>query len=234
MQLYSKFYLYQTQWRKEKDVLHFFPHWTWPNLKETEIPVVCYTSYPKAELFVNGKSYGVRTKTPLKSVAFEGNDLAREASGGGNWELQKAYSIVWDKVTYEPGEIKIVAYNEKGKVAATEIKRTAGEPFAIKIESELPAITAGEVGVYVVSVVDKDGNLCPHYNENMKIEVSGAAEFLASGNGDPTNMQNLSKPERKFLNGQAVLFVQSNNAGNVVVKTNSGKLQASHSNLMVK
>ena len=157
-----------------------------------------------------------------------------QKSGGSTWAQVKAVSIVWDNVIYEPGELKIVAYNAKNKKVAEIIQVTAGEPHSIKITPELTTIKSGEVGVYVVSIVDKDGNLCPNYNENMKIEVNGAAQFLASGNGDPTNMQNLSKPERKLFNGKAVIYVQSTNVGNVVLKTSSGKLQATNTSLIVK
>ncbi|NIJ43869.1 beta-galactosidase [Wenyingzhuangia heitensis] len=230
----DKFYLYQTQWKKEKEVLHFFPHWTWPKLEVKSFPVVCYTSYEKAELFVNGKSYGVQTKKALKDLKFENNTIDIPASGGGNWDLLKAYAIVWDDVVYEPGEIKIVAYNKRGKKVAEKIRVTAGAPYAIKIEPEIKTIKNGEVGVYVISVVDKDGNLCPHYNKNMTIDVDGAAMFLASGNGNPTNMQNLSIPKRKFLNGQAVVFVKAVKQGNVIIKTVSDELKQENNSLKVK
>ncbi|WP_298368325.1 glycoside hydrolase family 2 TIM barrel-domain containing protein [uncultured Lutibacter sp.] len=229
----DKFYLYQTQWKKDKDVLHFFPHWTWPKLNVKSFPIVCYTSYEKAELFVNGKSYGIQTKKPLKKHSYESPTLSKPASGGGNWDLMNAYAIIWKDVVYEPGEVKIVAYNKKGKKVGEVTKVTAGDPHSIKIEPELNSINNGEVGVYVISVVDKDGNLCPHYNKNMNIEISGSAEFLASGNGDPTNMQNLSKPIRKLFNGQAVIFVKSNKKGVVKINATSEKLQGSNNSLIV-
>ncbi|WP_405295651.1 glycoside hydrolase family 2 TIM barrel-domain containing protein [Algibacter sp. Ld11] len=230
----DKYYLYQTQWKKDEEVLHFFPHWTWPDLNVKSFPVVCYTSYEKAELFVNGKSYGVQTKKPLSTLDFENTNINVEASGGGSWNLTKAYAIVWDDVVYEPGEVKVVAYNKKGKQVAEMTRVTAGEPHHITIEPEIKTINEGEVGVYVISVVDNNGNLCPHYNENMKIDVQGSASFLASGNGDPTNLQNLSKPERKFFNGQAVIFVQSNKKGNVDITTTSGNFKKTNHTLTVK
>ena len=230
----DKFYQYKAQWNKNEHVLHFFPHWTWPDLNVKSFPVVCYTNYEKAELFVNGKSYGVKTKQPLTKLSFEGDNIAREASGGGNWDLFKAYSIVWDDVVYEPGEAKIVAYDKKNKKIAETIRVTAGTPDHINIVPEIKSIKVGEVGVYVVSVVDKDGNLCPHNNDDMDIEVSGAATFLASGNGDPINMQNLSKPKRKFFNGQAVIFVQSTQKGIVSITTNTKNLKGSSADLEVK
>lgn len=230
----DKFYQYQAQWNKNAKVLHFFPHWTWPDLKVKSFPVICYTNYEKAELFVNGKSYGIRTKKQLSKLDFESNNLAKEASGGGNWDLFKAYAIVWDDVVYEPGEAKIVAYDKNNKKVAETKRVTAGAPHSIKIESEIATIQNGEVGVYVVSMVDKDGNLCPHFNEDMDIEVSGAASFLAAGNGDPVNMQNLSKPKRKFFNGQAVIFVQSNSKGKITLATKTKNIQATSTELSVK
>ena len=217
----DKFYLYQTQWNKNKDVLHFFPHWTLPAMKGEKIPVVCYTSYEKAELFVNGKSYGIQTKKPLTNHSYENDSITKPASGGGNWNLFKAYAIIWDDVVYQPGEAKIVAYTTKGKKVAEVSRFTAGEPHHIEIKPEIETIKNGEVGVYIISILDKDGNLCVNYNENMSIKVDGAATFLASGNGDPTNLQNLSKPERKFFNGQAAIFVKSDKKGTISVEVKS-------------
>lgn len=230
----DKFYQYQAQWNKEAKVLHFFPHWTWPDLKVKSFPVVCYTNYEKAELFVNGKSYGIKTKNALTKLDFETDNLVKEASGGGNWELFKAYAIVWDDVVYEPGEAKIVAYDKNNKKVAETKRVTAGTPHSIKIEPEIATIKNGEVGVYVITVVDKDGNLCPHFNEDMEIEISGAASFLAAGNGDPVNMQNLSKPKRKLFNGQAVVFVQSNSKGKITIGTKTKNIQAANNQLEVK
>ena len=230
----DKFYLYQAEWNDDVEVLHFFPHWTLPDMKGKEIPVVCYTTYDKAELFVNGKSYGVKTKVKPEVPEFLAAEIEKEASGGTSMAQMKAYAMVWENVIYEPGEAKIIAYNAKNKKVA-EVKRfTAGEPHKIKIEAEVANLKEGEVGVYVVSVVDKDGNLCPNYNENMIIEVGGAAEFLASGNGDPTNVQNLSKSERKLFNGQAVIYVQSNTSGTINLKTISGDLEATNNSIIVK
>ncbi|WP_111706425.1 glycoside hydrolase family 2 TIM barrel-domain containing protein [Lutibacter citreus] len=229
----DKFYLYQGEWNDNLDVLHVYPHWTWPNLNVKEIPVVCYTTYEKAELFVNGKSYGVKTKEKPEVPEFLASTIEKETSGGTTMAQLKAYSMVWEHVVYEPGEIKVIAYNKKNKKVGEIIRVTAGAPHAIKIEAELSSIKSGEVGVYVVSIVDKDGNLCPHYSKNMKIEVSGAAEFLASGNGDPTNVQNLSKPERKLFNGQAVIYVQSTKKGTINLKTTSGDFKAINNALIV-
>lgn len=230
----DKFYLYKGEWNTTEKVLHVFPHWNLPEMKGKELPVVCYTNYDKAELFVNGKSYGIKTKIKPEVPEFLADTITKEASGGTTMAQLKAYGIVWDNVVYEPGEIKVVAYNAKNKKMAETKRVTAGEPYALKIEPELNSIALGEVGIYVVSVVDENGNLCPTYNENMNIEVSGAAQFLASGNGDPTNTQNLSKPQRKLFNGQAVIFVQSSEVGTIILKASTSKMNATNNVLIVK
>jgi len=229
----DKFYLYKSEWNEDAEVLHFFPHWSLPEMKGKEIPVVCYTTYDQAELFVNGKSYGIKNKEKPLIPEFLAKDIKKEASGGTTMAQLKAYAIVWEDVIYAPGEAKIVAYDKKGKQVAETKRITPGEPHHINIKNEVQLVNNGEVAVYVVSVVDKDGNLNPHYNQNMTIEVSGAAEFLASGNGNPTNIQNLSKPTRAFYNGQAVIYVQSNSKGSITLKTSSGDLEGTNTSVIV-
>lgn len=230
----DKFYLYKSQWNEDADVLHFFPHWSLAEMKEKQIPVVCYTTHDKAELFVNGKSYGIKTKQKPTVPKFLVKNIQEEASGGSTMKQLKAYAIVWENVIYEPGEIKIIAYNKNGDKVAETKRITAKKPHHFKIETEVQKLKIGEVAVYVVSMVDENGNLCVNYNENMHIEVNGAALFLASGNGDPTNVQNLSKPERKFFNGQAVIYVKSFKKGVIFLNVKSKKLQGTNKSLIVK
>ncbi|HEY5583290.1 MAG TPA: glycoside hydrolase family 2 TIM barrel-domain containing protein [Ruminiclostridium sp.] len=54
------FYFYQSQWT-EKSMLHVFPHWNWKGLEGKIIPVICYTNCESAELFLNGKFFGVKS-----------------------------------------------------------------------------------------------------------------------------------------------------------------------------
>ena len=96
----DRYYLYQSKW-STKPVLHLLPHWTWPERLNQKVPVFCYTNYPKAELFVNGKSMGVKQKN--------------------NSTIYNRYRLIWDDVIYEPGEIKVVAYDKDNKVVAVKM-----------------------------------------------------------------------------------------------------------------
>ncbi len=58
----DRFYLYRSHWRPDTTTVHILPHWNWPDRVGQEVPVFVYTNGDSAELFLNGKSLGRRTK----------------------------------------------------------------------------------------------------------------------------------------------------------------------------
>lgn len=187
----DRYYLYRSVWNKDKHTLHILPHWTWPDRKGKQTPVFVYTDYPSAELFINGKSQGIQHK--------------------GNASLQERYRLMWMNTIYQPGEIKVVAYDHRGQYAAEEIVRTAAKPFGIKLEPMQDTILAdGRTLSYIrVQAVDKAGNLCPQENTLIQFDVTGAGTFKALANGDPTSLELFHVPQMHLFNGQLTLIVQS-------------------------
>ncbi len=112
----DRYWLYRSHWNKDKHTIHLLPHWTWPGRKGQVTPVYCYTDYPEAELFVNGKSQG----------------RVRKAKAGDG-RLDR-YRLRWNDVKYEPGELKVVVYDEEGKAAGQETRRTAGKPHHLQLD----------------------------------------------------------------------------------------------------
>ena len=155
----DRYYLYRSHWRKDDATLHVLPHWTFPGREGETTPVYCYTSWPSAELFVNGKSQGRIVKNP-------------------NTRLDR-YRLRWNNVKYEPGEIKVVAYDYDGTPKGEKIIRTAGAPARIVLKADRNSISSNgeDLSFVTVSVVDKDGNPCPTATNKMKFNVSGAAKF---------------------------------------------------------
>ena len=203
----DRFYLYRSVWNKKEQTLHLLPHWNWEGREGKVTPVYCYTSYPSAELFINGRSMG----------RIEKNKASR---------LDR-YRLRWNDVTYEPGELKVVAYDEKGNKAAEKIVRTAGDAYALTMKPERNSIVAdGEDLAYItLSMVDKNGNECPNADHLVSVNVSGAGEFKALCNGDATSLEPFTQPQMKLFHGKLVQIVQSNGQkGNIVVKvkTNNG------------
>lgn len=121
----DRFYLYRSHWNKDKETLHILPHWNWKGREGEITPVFVYTNHPTAELFINGKSQGKRTKQKV--------DLEKaEQASQENLERQKRYRLMWLDTKYEPGTLKVVAYDKDGKAVAEKEIHTAGTPTILK------------------------------------------------------------------------------------------------------
>ena len=186
----DRYYLYRSHWRKDDATLHVLPHWTFPGRDGETTPVYCYTSWPSAELFVNGKSQGRIVKNPATRL--------------------DRYRLRWNNVKYEPGEIKVVAYDYDGTPKGEKIIRTAGAPARIVLKADRNSISSkGEdLSFVTVSVVDKDGNPCPTATNKMKFNVSGAAKFRAACNGDATSLVAFNSTEMPLFSGELVVVVE--------------------------
>ena len=197
----DRYWLYRSQWNRESPTLHVLPHWTWPGREGEKVPVVCYTSYPMAELFVNGVSQGV--------ARFDPSDLLRR------------YRLVWPDVIYEPGEIEVVAYDEKGYEMDRVSVRTAGAPDGIKLSMDRKVIDADglDLAYVTVSIVDADGNLCPAATDAVTFDVSGAGSFRAAANGDATCLVPFQSQTMPAFSGQLTAIVQSSDTPGTITLT---------------
>ena len=172
-----------------------------PDRKGKVTPVYCYTDYPSAELFVNGKSQGRITKS----------DTAR---------LDR-YRLRWRNVIYQPGELKVVVYDENGKKAGQEIVRTAGEPKRLVLEPERKTIKAdgNDLAYITVSLVDKNGTLCPDAANRLEFSVTGAGAYKAACNGDATSLEPFTQPQMSLFHGQLVVVCQAGKTPGVMTLT---------------
>ncbi len=202
----DRYYLYRSHWRKDDATLHVLPHWTFPGREGETTPVYCYTSWPSAELFVNGKSQGRIVKNPATRL--------------------DRYRLRWNNVKYEPGEIKVVAYDYDGTPKGEKIIRTAGAPARIVLKADRSNISSkGEdLSFVTVSVVDKDGNPCPTATNNMKFNVSGAAKFRAACNGDATSLVAFNSTEMPLFSGELVVVVEALRRGNATLTVSADGL----------
>jgi beta-galactosidase len=203
----DRFYLYQSKW-SDKPMLHVLPHWNWPDRLNQQVPVYCYTNYPKAELFVNGKSMGIKTKD-------KSNKYTR-------------YRLMWNDVVYQPGEIKVVAYNDKNVAVAEKIIKTAGEPHGLRITPDRKTIKADgkDLSFVTIEIVDKEGNLCATENNMLFFEVTGAGVLNAVCNGNPIDQTSFASNYMHAFNGKIVAVIESTKEpGTINLKVFGGKLQ---------
>ena len=222
----DSYYMYQSEWTK-KPVLHLFPHWNW--LPGQQIDMWCYYNQAdEVELFINGKSQGIRKK----KVHGEGNAAAFDRS--------TEYHVMW-RVNFEPGEVKVVARKQGREISSQTIK-TAGPPHhlvlkktyqntltsAVQTPSGVPAVVPADLQSAVkkgsaslpgdlqsptspttfveVNVVDKDGNLCP--NAENEIYFSSSAEILGTDNGNQTSLERFTDPKRKAFFGKCIIVLR--------------------------
>ena len=225
----DRYYLYRSIWNKRDNTLHVLPHWTWPGREGENTPVFVYTNYPEAELFVNGKSYGKQRKLTA--------DEARALQGKDSLWLQRRYRLMWTDVPYEPGELKVVAYDNSGKKVEEKTVRTAGKPHHLEVVADRTALSADgkDLAYITVRVVDKDGNLCPADDRLVSFTVKGAGSFRAAANGDATCLDLFHLPRMHAFSGQLTAIVQSGaESGNLVFEAKAKGVKAGKLTLKVK
>ena len=214
----DRYYLYRAKWRsaegrsqgenKDEHTIHLLPHWTWPSRKGQVTPVYCYTDYPEAELFVNGKSQGRIKKNPKERL--------------------DRYRLRWNNVKYEPGELKVIIFDEMGKNCGEKTVYTAGKPAQLKLDvwtqSEGLIADGEDLAFVTVSLVDKNGTLIPDAGDQLTFTVKGAGTFRAVCNGDATSLEPFTKPTMKLFNGQLVVVVQAGKTpGDLTLTVNDAK-----------
>ena len=202
----DRFYLYRSHWAPEKETLHILPHWTWNGREGETTPVFVYTNHPTVELFINGVSQGKRTKDTSIGIDSTYTDKAQK-----EFERQKRYRLMWMDTKYEPGTVKAVAYDANGNEVGTTEVHTAGKPHHLVLEADRKTIKADgkDLSFITVSVVDKDGNLCPHANDLVKFKVKGAGTYRAGANGNSASLDLFHEPQMHFFNGKLTAIVES-------------------------
>jgi beta-galactosidase len=201
----DRYYLYRSRWNTTDETLHILPHWNWKGREGEITPVFVYTNYESAELFVNGKSQGIRKKN--------------------NESNQNRYRLMWMNVQYEPGVLKVVAFDNQGNPVAEKEVHTTGSPHHLRLSADRDTLAANgkDFAFITVSVVDKDGNLCPDAACQLNFNVNGEGRFRAVCNGDATSLEMFHLPTMKTFNGKMVVIVQtSEKAGKIDVEV-SGK-----------
>ena len=199
----DRFYLYQARWRPELKFAHILPHWTWPGRAGQITPVHVFSSADEAELFLNGRSLGRKKRGPYE------------------------YRFRWDQVKYEPGDLQVRTY-KNGQLWATETVKTAGQAYQLELIADRKVIKAdgSDLAFITVRVLDQNGNLVPMANDEISFSVRGAAEIVATDNGDPADLRAFPSKQRKAFSGMALVIVRAKDqaAGEMVVSAEAAGL----------
>jgi beta-galactosidase len=183
-------YFYYRAWWRSEPLLHLLPHWNWEGREGQPVAVWAHSNCDKVELFLNGKSQGVR-------------------------EVKANHHVEWS-VPYAPGVIEAHGYRN-GKVILRQRRETAGAPAALRLTTDRSKLKADgqDVAILKVEVVDAKGRLVPRADTLVRFELSGEVDVIGVGNGNPTSHEPDVAAQRKAFNGllQAIVRTRRNQAG---------------------
>jgi beta-galactosidase len=215
----DSYYFYQSLWAKTP-VLHLSPHWNWKGHEGLVISVICYTNCDTVELFVNGKSWGV------KGYAFPRPGMEKRY---GNYPARAKVlqttadlHLSWD-VPYEAGTLKAIGVKE-GKVVSTVEVSTTGEPSRLLLSADRQTLDADRRDVVhvTVEIQDSDGRRVPIANNVVTLQVHGGGRLLGMDNGDPESHEDYRAAQHRAFNGLCLALIgPTDRAGDIEIAASS-------------
>ena len=204
------YYMYQSRWRPDLDVLHLFPHWNYQEGETVDLWAY-YNNADEVELLVNGVSQGI-TRAP-----------------------EGSYHASW-RVKFTPGTVTAISRKDGREVCRREI-HTAGAPHSVRLTPDRREIAANGTDLCYVTaeIVDSQGNVCPNADNEITFTVEGCGCNAGVDNGSPVSLEPFKAPTRKAFNGKAMLIVQNNgNAGDVRLTASAHGLVSSKETITAK
>jgi len=215
------YYFYQSQWT-EAPMVHLFPHWTWPGQEGRVIPVVCYTNCDSVELFLNGKSVGVKSYR----FAYRGFDRTKgffEQTPPPAWPTTADLHLTWD-VPYAPGTLRAVGMKD-GEVVCVQEVVTVGPPTRLEVTVDRASIAAHgrDVAHVTVRILDAAGNVVPDADDVVVFAVEGEGRLIGVDNGDPASHEPFQATRRRAFHGLCLAIVQATDVAGEVRVTASAE-----------
>lgn len=178
----------------------------WNRKAGSTLSLYTYTNADEVELFVNGKSVGVK----------KNSDNPRTRN-----------KIKWDNVKYEEGYIEAVA-KKAGKVVARHKIETTSDAVKLVVAPDNQQWKADGQDLQHIRVwaVDKKGRRVHGAQNELTFAVDGPAEIVGVINGDMTSEELTVGKKRRLYNGTATVILRSTQeAGdvNLLVTTNGLK-----------
>jgi beta-galactosidase len=220
--LKDSYYFYQSLWSR-MPVLHLSPHWNWKGHEGTVISIICYTNCDTVELFVNGKSWGI------KGYAFPRPGMEKRY---GNYPARAKVlqttadlHLSWD-VPYEAGTLKAIGVKD-GKVVSTMEVSTTGEPSRLFLCADRMTLNADrrDVAHVTVEIQDNDGRRVPTSNHAVTLQVHGKGRLIGMDNGDPESHEVYVSAQHSAFNGLCLAIIgTTDRAGDIEIVASSPDL----------
>ncbi|MGW1913296.1 glycoside hydrolase family 2 TIM barrel-domain containing protein [Streptomyces sp. NPDC002076] len=214
------YHLFRSQWTTEP-MVHLLPM-TWNHEEGDTVEVWAYANVPQVELFLNGRSLGVRQFDVKRTTDGRGYLETTEATGDDKTFTDGPYPgsytspngsagklhLTW-KVPFQPGELKAVARRD-GKVVATDVLRTAGAAHAVRLTADRNSVAAdGRSLIFVTAeIVDAHGVVVPDAAHLITFDVTGGS-LAGVDNGREESAERYQASTRSAFHGKALAIVRS-------------------------
>lgn len=191
----SAYYLHQAQWCEDKSVLELVPHWNWPaDSIGKPIKVMAFSNADRVKLLLNGKTISEQQVD--------------------SYEMNTWY------VPYKPGKLEAIGYKD-GKAVSRAKVETTGEPVQIKLIPDRNSLAGDgrDAMPITVELVDSKGRHVPTANNMIEFFISGPAQIIGLGNGNPNCHEPEKGNKRSLFNGLAQVIIQTTEGSGEVTLT---------------
>ncbi|MEI7728659.1 MAG: glycoside hydrolase family 2 TIM barrel-domain containing protein [Verrucomicrobiota bacterium] len=186
----------------------------WNLAGQADVRVEVFSNCEEIELFLNGRSLGVKLRVGEPGVGPR---------------------LTWD-VPFAPGALLAVARNGGKEVARHEIK-TAGAPKALRLTPDRAELRddGQDLSHITVEIVDAQGVVVPDAKQRIIFKVSGAGTNAGVDNDDPTTEEFFQGDQRTAFGGRALLVVRSKRQpGEIAVEATAEGLESANLKLQTK
>ena len=189
--------------------------WNWPGYEGKPIRIEVYGRGDEAELLVNGRSLGHQ---PLPAET-EGKTLACRT--------------VFDTV-YQPGSVEAVIYTD-GKETGRYTLQTAGDPAALRIETDCETLSAGDNELVFADIwlEDANGLVNPGADREITVSVTGCGVLQGLGSGNPCTDEDFFDDHCRTFYGHAFAAIRPTGIGEIILRVKAEGLGEAEKRLTV-
>ncbi|MNO32175.1 Evolved beta-galactosidase subunit alpha [compost metagenome] len=198
----DSYYIYQAGWTdvQTRPMVHLFPYWDFNDGQMIDVRVA--TNAPTIKLKLNGETIGTQ-------------------------ELDHAHGtqlVGWWKVPYQTGTLTAIAYDDEGRVLATDSRQSFGDAKRICLKADKMRLEADgtDLAFVEISMEDEFGRPVDNANNRVRVQVTGAGRLVGLDNGDSTDYDSYKGLSRRLFSGKLMAIIASGfETGEVEVRVSS-------------
>jgi beta-galactosidase len=234
----DQYYLFQSQWTTAP-MVHLVPM-DWTDHRRGEVVQVrAYSNVRTVELFLNGRSLGVR-RFDRKTTTFGRRYLeTTEATHDDKTMPSGSYTspngssghlyLAWD-VPFERGKLVAVARQGDREVARDEVD-SAEAPAALRLVPDRRTMRSGGLAYFTASVVDRHGVVVPDADNLVRYSVRGG-RIVGLDNGREEDAEGYKGTAHTAFNGRGLAIVAARRAGPVRLTASADGLSSASASVL--